>query len=210
MAARAESRAAFVRNALDYCAAHGMQGIDLDWEFPKDEREERDYGLLLRDLRSAFEPRGWSVFLTIAPEQNPTTAAFAAADFVQIMSYDRGVRHATFEAAEKHVRELLESGVPASKLVLGLPFYGRKIADRMQARSYRDILRDYSPPPAADEAGGYYFNGQETIRRKTRFAREKGLAGVMFWQLAQDAPGERSLLGAIIDSLPGQFQGLKD
>ncbi len=201
MASDAESRAAFVQASLAFCREHRLQGIDLDWEFPKNEREENDYALLLAELREAFEPEGWSVFVTVSPEQNLTPAAIAAVDAVQIMSYDRGRRHSTFEAMVGHVDKLLEAGVPEERLVVGLPFYGRRMERLSEAMSYRDILERFDPPPDADEAGGFFFNGQETIRKKTRFAKERGLRGVMFWQLGQDAPGPRSLLGAIGDEV---------
>lgn len=91
--------------------------------------------------------------------------------------------------------------MPGERLVVGLPFYGRRMERLSEAMSYRDILERFDPPPDADEAGGFFFNGQETIRKKTRFAKERGLRGVMFWQLGQDAPGPRSLLGAIRDEV---------
>jgi hypothetical protein len=48
-----------------------------------------------------------------------------------------------------------------------------------------------------DEIDDVYFNGPATIRRKTAFALESGLGGVMAWELGQDAPGDRSLLRVI-------------
>jgi GH18 family chitinase len=43
----------------------------------------------------------------------------------------------------------------------------------------------------------HIFNGPELIRRKTEFALEAGLAGVMFWERGQDAAGDGSLLKVI-------------
>ncbi len=197
MASTRETRAAFIEAAIEYCSTHKIQGIDLDWEFPKTEREERDYALLLSELRDAFAPKGWSVFVTVSPEQNPTAKAIEVVDAVQIMSYDRGRRHATFEAMEAHVQKLLDAGVPPERLVVGLPFYGRRMEQLSDAKSYRAILAEYKPGPEADEAGGYFFNSQQTIRAKTRYAIDKGLRGVMFWQLEQDSVCKRSLLRAI-------------
>jgi hypothetical protein len=48
-----------------------------------------------------------------------------------------------------------------------------------------------------------YYNGPNTIRKKTKLAMEK-TSGVMIWELTQDAPGNNSLLKVInqaVDSL---------
>jgi hypothetical protein len=39
--------------------------------------------------------------------------------------------------------------------------------------------------------------GRDHVRRKTEFALKAGLAGVMFWELGQDAAGDGSLLKVI-------------
>ena len=49
-----------------------------------------------------------------------------------------------------------------------------------------------------------YFNGPETIAKKTRYAIEAGLGGVMIWELGQDAEGEASLLQAITKTAAGK------
>ena len=69
--------------------------------------------------------------------------------------------------------------------------------DAKTEMTYAEIVRKYKPAPEVDEAGDVYFNGIETIRQKTRYAREKGLGGVMVWELGQDADGKASLLGAV-------------
>jgi len=55
----------------------------------------------------------------------------------------------------------------------------------------------FSPEPHVNEIDNLFFNGPELIRRKTEFALEAGLGGVMFWELGQDASGTESLLGVI-------------
>jgi chitinase len=110
------------------------------------------------------------------------------------MAYDHDGRHSTFDAAKGDVKALLGAGVPAEKIVLGLPFYGRNVKKREQVLTYREIVAKHDLKPEVDEMDGVYFNGPATIRRKTAFALESGLGGVMAWELGQDAPGDRSLL----------------
>ena len=47
-----------------------------------------------------------------------------------------------------------------------------------------------------DKGKTAYYNGIETIRKKTRLALQRG-GGVMIWDLAQDSNGDTSLLTAI-------------
>ena len=67
--------------------------------------------------------------------------------------------------------------------------------------AYADLLRDHAPAPAQDEAGGFYFNNTETLRRKTRYALDEGLAGVMIWELSMDTRDDTSLFKAITDEI---------
>ncbi|HPA42262.1 MAG TPA: hypothetical protein PKV69_09635, partial [Candidatus Hydrogenedentes bacterium] len=55
--------------------------------------------------------------------------------------------------------------------------------------------------PAQDEVGGFYFNNADTLRRKTRYALEERLAGVMIWELSMDTRDDTSLLKAITDEI---------
>lgn len=194
-------REEFVRSALRFCLERELDGLDLDWEHPANEAEEEAYADLMEDLRRGFEPHGLVLSLTMAGWQRVPRRAFAAVDWVQVMSYDHPGAHSTFEAAEAEVRKLILSGVPTEKLVLGLPFYGRDMTKRERTMSYRDILERYRPEPNVNEVDNLFFNGPELIRRKTEFALEAGLAGVMFWELGQDATGDRSLLKVICSTV---------
>ena len=69
-------------------------------------------------------------------------------------------------------------------------------------RSYGAIVEEFQPGPGIDEIGGWYFNGPNMMRRKVEWATARGLAGVMIWEISQDAPGDDSLLRAIHDAAP--------
>lgn len=139
--------------------------------------------------------------MTVAGWQKLPKKAIAAVDWVNIMAYDHDGRHSTIEGAQADVRLLLDMGVPAKKITLGLPFYGRSISNRDQATTYRDIVDQHHPAADIDEVAGIYFNGPATIRRKTEWAIQSQLAGVMVWELGQDAPGAQSLLKVIRDTI---------
>lgn len=196
VASTEELREKFVATVVEYCLARRLDGVDLDWEHPEGVKQEESYAQLLGDLREAFKPHGLLLSVTMAAWQKLSAEAVAAADYIQVMAYDHEEQHSTFESAQKDVNLLLSMQIPSGKIVLGLPFYGRDRKTR-DAMTYADIYRKFQPRADQDEIQGVYFNGRDTVRRKTRYAVEHGLGGVMVWELGQDADGDASLLKVI-------------
>src|SRR5262249_14605453 len=97
-------------------------------------------------------------------------------------------------------------GVPKSKLLLGMPYYGRAGTSwgNTVPETYNDIVNRYTaiygsaPSPSTDSAvlkfpgafGGAnmtrYWNGPTTIQAKTQYVLDNGYAGVMTWEIGQD------------------------
>jgi chitinase len=197
MATDMQARRQFVDDLAEFCMERGFAGADFDWEFPADGEENGAYAVLLAEVKQVFQPNGLLVTVALGPGQELSGLAYQVVDRVHLMAYDQGTRHSTFEHAVQGVELFLKRGVAAEKLCLGVPFYGRSMEDGDVAMTYADIVRLHRPSPGIDEAGGVYFNGIETIQRKTRHAMECELGGVMIWELGQDVHGEGSLLGAI-------------
>jgi len=197
--AESSSRSTLVKSVLETCFKLGLNGVDLDWEHPKSKKEETNYGLLLKDLAEAFKPHSLQLSITMAAWQSIPTEAFASTDFVQVMAYDHEGRHSTFEGAIQDLERVAALGVPKSKIILGIPLYGRSIKDRQDSKTYQEIVSLHSVKPEIDEVDGYYFNGLKTIQKKCDHAANSGLAGIMFWELAQDATGDASVLDNLSD-----------
>ncbi len=196
-------RAAFVQAVEKTCVELQLDGIDLDWEHPSNAVEEGGYGLLLAELRRVLSPRGLTLSVTVAGWQNLMPLVIQSADFVQLMAYDQPGAHSTFEGALADVGKLRSMGVPRAKLVLGVPFYGRHRTDRNRTPTYREIVQRWNPAAAVDEVEGICFNGPETMGRKAAYARDEGMAGVMIWEVGQDAVGEASLLKVLAAEVGG-------
>ena len=178
MAANLSTRRAFVRNLTTFLETHQLDGADLDWEHPKSKSEIESFQKLILELKTAFRPHDFELTVTVADwgqYLNPET--IPSVDRIQVMAYDQGTPHASYEKAILSMNRWLKQGVPASKLIMGLPLYGRN-KERL-ARSYAQIIDAFAPPPSSDLAGGFHFNGIDTQTRKIHFARDNGLADVL-------------------------------
>ena len=135
-------------------AAGVFDGIDIDWEFPT-AADKPNVTLLMREFRKQLDTLGHGnrqhYLLTMfgpAGEQNFSNIELAnvarTVDFYNVQGYDF---HGTWETSTNHASPLFDSrqdparadnfyldytvngflkaGVPARKLVLGIPLYGR-------------------------------------------------------------------------------------
>lgn len=191
------ARKTLVEEIVKTLQLHQLDGLDLDWEHPANAEEMQGYAQLLIDLKKAFQPHRLVLSVTIAPWKEIPAEGFAAADSIQLMSYDYGQRHSTFEQASADVQSFIAKGIPPEKLILGMPFYGRDVKDRRKTITYKDAVKRFQPGENVDEIEGYFFNGPKTIRRKTRMAMDSKIGGVMVWEIGQDSQTEYSLIKAI-------------
>ena len=163
-------------------------------------------------------------------------------DYVNLMTYDYGYgtsghnaslyhskRYEEENSADNAVRIFLSAGVPAAKMVLGLPFYGRgwliestanrglnqKVISGTSSGGYtfiKDSLvnkngykrywdRKAKAPYLLQKKDKKFisYEDERSVRKKCRYVKEKRLAGVMFWEYFSDSKGY--LLRAVNRSL---------
>jgi GH18 family chitinase len=188
---------------ITFCQANAFDGVDLDWEHPKGPAQQAAYTRLIVETKKAFTPVRLSLTAAIAGWQQLSPTAAQALDRIHLMSYDAQGKHSTLRQARQDIDRLRRAGIPAGRICLGLPFYGRSLDKKRTAYTYAEIVRRFAPASTADETNGIFFNGPATIRRKTRLAISSGLAGVSIWEIGQDARGPRSLLRVISESRRG-------
>lgn len=207
-----EQRPAFVRKVTSYLEKHNFDGVDVDLEGPA---INEDYGKFIRELSESLKPR--KLLLTAALSQGyggdkVPDSALKHYDFLNIMAYDatgnwspdRPGQHSSLPFAKFAVKYWLGRGLPRSKAVLGVPFYGYGFGEAFKndGYSYSEIVEKYPGAEDKDQVGStIWYNGIPTIRAKTRHVIDEKLGGVMIWSLNQDAKGKKSLLGAIDDVL---------
>ena len=194
MADNSQSRQRFVKELSAFCQTNGFSGVVYDWEFPSTDKEEASFDYLLRETRRLFVPKRRTIEVAVNPARSFPRDWTVKVDAVHIMSYDNGPRHATYDQAVSDLNNMARLGVPAEMQLLGLPFYGRQITNRKKAITYAELKERFQPKREQDEAGGYYFNGPDTLAKKVKLAKKRGLAGVMIWEIGQDAKGTGSLL----------------
>lgn len=210
-----EKRAGFVSKLADYVVKHQFDGLDVDIEGPS---INQNYGAFIDDLSVALKAK--KKLLTSALSKGyggdkVPDSVFAKFDFVNIMAYDGAGpwqpdvpgQHSSFEFAKDNVKYWLDRGLPRSKAVLGVPFYGYGFGDafRNGDYSYSKIMEKYVGAELVDQVGStIWYNGIPTIKAKAQHVVDEKLAGVMIWSLDYDVPGEKSLLSALDSILRGK------
>jgi chitinase len=208
-------RAGFVSKLADYVVKHQFDGLDVDIEGPS---INQDYGAFIDDL--SVDMKAKKKLLTSALSKGyggdkVPDSVFAKFDFVNIMAYDGAGpwqpnapgQHSSLEFAKHNVKYWLDRGLPRSKAVLGVPFYGYGFGDAFRNGDYpySKIIEKYAGAELVDQVGStIWYNGIPTIKAKGQYVVDEKLAGVMIWSLDYDVPGKKSLLSALDSILKGK------
>ena len=157
-------------------------------------------------------------------------------DFINLMTYDFSgpwvdtcghhaqlysppVHHssAAYLSCDSAVTYLRNVGVPLSKIILGIPVYGRSFlgVDTTTNKytghggeegtfEYRDLPRPGAKEYVDKELGAAFciggdggfvsYDNPTTVAMKATYATQNGLGGLFFWTAMADASGSRSLI----------------
>lgn len=223
-----EMRQQFAQDCKQFVQKEGIDGIDIDWEFPGmtfgsnvyDEMADVDnFTLLMKDLR---ETLGNSILLTYAgycknkQPQNEgwkyidVKAVDPYVDFVNIMTYDLASapghqsplnKPSAYWDCKRSVDEYLNAGVPAGKLVLGIPFYGRAHFDSGGSINFKNIVNlsesegyvidnwdEEGSVPYVTKDGVFYcgYDNPQSIALKGEWILGLGMKGLMSWDYDGD------------------------
>nr|WP_315221766.1 glycosyl hydrolase family 18 protein [uncultured Flavobacterium sp.] len=206
------NRTAFIQKIYDYVVAHNFDGVDVDLEGPA---INGDYGGFVIALANKLHSGGKQITAALSEGYggaNVPSSTFAAYDWINIMAYDatgpwntaNPGPHSPYSMAVNQFNYWTGRGLPASKAIIGVPFYGYGFgAAANQGISYANIIAQYPGAENVDQVGNtIYYNGIPTIKQKTAFAIQNA-GGVMIWELSQDAVGSKSLLTAINQVITG-------
>lgn len=131
---------------------------------------------------------------------------------------------------EQAIAHYKSQGVHASKIVIGMPLYGRAFENTdglghpfsgVGEGTWENGVHDFKtlPLPGAEvrideDAGASYsydpakrqlvsFDTVEMARRKAKWIKQQGLGGAMWWESSADRAGGESLIGGVVSCLGG-------
>ena len=246
----------FAQTAVKLVEDLGFDGLDIDWEYPKNDNEASNFVKLLHETRQALDlaaaKRHHTKFLlTIAcpaGAQNFSKLRVAEMDqyldFWNLMAYDyagswdqRAGHQANLYPSRDHpettpfstsaaLDHYTRNGVHPSKIVLGMPLYGRAFTSTngpghhysgCGEGSWEQGVWDYKALPhlGAQEqhdsdigASWSYCSNTKTMisydtvqaaKQKAKFVRDYGLGGGMWWESSGDKlRGQGSLIETFV------------
>ncbi|KAK5190599.1 Chitinase 4 [Exophiala xenobiotica] len=238
-------RKTFARSAVQLLEDLGFDGLDVDWEYPQDHTQAEDFVKLLHETRKALDAAAAKrhhtrFYLTVACPAGPSNIERLKIpqmdqllDFWNLMAYDyagswdqRAAHQANLFPSGSHpqltpfstiaaIEHYTRHGVHPSKIVLGMPLYGRAFTSTdgpghsfsgVGEGSWEQGVWDYKALPKSDsheyhdhEIGASWSYGPASktmisydtpalVAQKAAFVREFGLGGGMWWESSADKP----------------------
>lgn len=234
----AKQRRNFVESAVRLVRDLGLDGLDIDWEYPTRPGDPELYIQLLQELRVELDEYAKRVHisrnkleLTVAApagakqfEEKLVKAMDPLVSFWNIMCYDyagpwsnTSQYHSNLYEGEvsgdQSIQYYIKAGVDSSKLVMGMPLYGRAFANtdgigksylgvsggswKSGIKGYKDLTRkgertdlDAMAAWNYDPANRFLFTYDNVLvsRAKAEYVKEYNLGGGMWWESSKDMP----------------------
>jgi len=219
----------FIVNLVDYVKAHNLDGLDMDWEWeynPVPEADTIAYNKLLTELRESlpkdkslsaalpcsryygkwFTPEvliknlDWFGFMTYDMTGDWDEKALFDSPLYPHEGYTTWSWQETFDYWSKR-------GVPAEKMVFGIPSFGFQFEGatgpgsnftkgKTKSLSYAQIVKNTDweihfdsvsvEPYAISENSYTTYEDPHSAAIKTRWVKENGYAGIMVWEVSHD------------------------
>ncbi|XP_059455328.1 class V chitinase-like [Corylus avellana] len=240
MVSRAFYRKSFIDSSMKIAKVYGFQGLDLCWVSANTSSDMINMGLLFKERRATANSEAkksiqTELILTAAVQYSPDvdSASFPVdsirdnSNWVHVMAYDyympqwsnftgalAALVDPSSEASTDYgVGAWIGWGLPAGKLVLGLPFYG--YAWTLKNPNDNAIGAPATGPAITPEGDMSYkeikayikryganvgFDDVEVVKIKVSSAKQKKLLGYFVWQVSYDDNWELSLAGMVVPS----------
>jgi chitinase len=249
-AGTAESRARFASTVIAFLGDLGLDGIDIDWEYPTNDVDATRSAL---DAYVAQHAPGYHFLLSVASPGGPTnydilhlSETNEYLDIWNLMAHDYTGSwgsltghnanlypsicdpNATPFSTERAITNYMAAGIPANKIAIGIPLYGRSFEGTtglgesfigVGLESWDNGVWDYKVLPKAGateyfdpEIGASYSHDASTkelisydnvaeAKLKATYIGSKGLGGAMYWESSADKNRTQSLIRTVAESL---------
>ncbi|KAF8787213.1 Chitotriosidase-1 like protein [Argiope bruennichi] len=208
MAATPQTRATFVKSAVDYCLKYNFSGLDVDWEYPAHRggapQDKQNFASLLKELKEAFTPHGLVLSVAVSAGKSTIDTAYDIpgvakyVDFINVMTYDF---HGSWERKTGHnaplypmpnatedektltvdyaIKYWIKNGAPKEKIILGMGTYGRSY-------TLANAANNGLGAPATGPGTKGPFTAQDGMLGYNEICRDKGWTEVFVQHV--DAP----------------------
>lgn len=188
------NRKRFVNDLVDFCEKHDLDGVDLDWEFPKGDREHADFEIFLEQLSSRLHANDRILTIALGYTRPLSKTCWPYIDQINLMSYQPWSVQDYEPWLVESIKRFLEAGAPPEKILLGVGFFAKEKAGKRRAISWRH-LADGKLEALPDSDSGFWPVGREACDLRLRLVKEYGLGGVMVWDYGHDSQlDDKSLL----------------
>ncbi|RDA93102.1 putative chitinase [Ophiocordyceps camponoti-saundersi (nom. inval.)] len=255
-----EGRKQFAKSAVELMSDWGMDGLDIDWEYPRDKQEAIALTKLLQACREELDlletslNQTYHYLLTAATPAGPDKYNIMQLaemdpflDGWNLMAYDYAGKWddttghqanlypdsknptSTKFSTDKAVKDYIANNVPAHKIRLGLPLYGRAFANTAglgksfvgtgQPEQNEGVVQYYQLPQSegsrvqfSKEIGSAWSFDEakrtlvshdtvESTQLKAAYVRSHSLGGAFFWEASGDKTGPESLVRTMASEL---------
>lgn len=210
-----KKRKAFVKSVSQLVDSLGLDGVDLDWEFPTTDKgghtaasdDDRNYVKLVKDLRKALGKKKWISYYSLSNGAFiDNKAMLPYVDYVNVSGYNlvtpkEGERllHQSplypsnkigLWCIKKSVEKMMQLGVPPEKILVGIPFFGRgkkPFPSYLDCNKIDDYAGDLRPQWDEDAQAPYYEDKEGNL--VLGFDDERSIAAKMDFIRANNLPG---------------------
>lgn len=205
-----QARENFAKDATNIVKKYDFDGLDFDFEWPLQWKENalwQNYAQTNNAIRKNAPYTIFSVSFGSWSCNLPNDGR-AAVDYYTFQNYGPLSFRFKIEQFKNDANTYLKFNYPRDRTLLGHPFYGTCDKGGRYTRHYKFVVNKYKDlaldadqveMPFGKDTFPMYFNGVETIRKKTKWAQDEKCLGIMTWDIAGDVEptSKHSLIRAV-------------
>lgn len=242
-----KTKSRVIESIVKYAEDYNLDGINMDFEgFGQENRDL--YSQFVKDLGEKLHENGIILSVDVTPIEKSSVmfsmcydrkALSQYADYTMLMAYDEHYSGGTsagsvasYSWVKNSVKGLIKEGVPAKKLLLGMPLYGRDFvvdgSGKPTGSSVRtlsdmkEFMENYKDKLVYDQISKQYYlsytdkktsksrvlymEDKATLSWRTDLAKEYDLAGIASWELYKDGESTQNLLEQTFNNYLEQYR----